>query len=93
MGGPGEGIGHAVILAFDELDSVVEFFEFNCLTSLLWLIGADCFEILKVLVVSADLDLVSGASEIMGPVLKGCHNSKEFLLVDCIVLFCQGEFL
>ncbi len=91
--GRGERVSLAVVLALYELSSVIGFFEFGCPVGLLWSIRAYCVEVLKVSVVITDLDSVLGAPEVVGPVLEGHNNSKEFLFVDCVASFSWGKLL
>ncbi len=91
VSGSSESIGFAVVLALDQLDPIIEFFDFDGPSGLLWSNGADCLEVLEMSVVCSDLDLVSGVSEVVSPVCKGCHNGEEFLFVDRTVSLDWGE--
>ena len=44
-------------------------------------------EVLKILMVGEDFDSVTGAFQIVSPVLEGIDDGKEFLVMDVIVAF------
>ena len=50
-------------------------------------------EVCQVLVIGEQGDRVSSPLEIMSPMIKGMYDSKQFTIIDIIILFCTGESL
>ena len=48
-------------------------------------------EIDKILVVGEDLDWEGGTMKVVSPRFQGTDDGKEFLVIDVIVSFCEGE--
>ena len=53
--------------------------------------GLGLSEVGEVFMVGEDLNWERGAVEVVSPRFKGADDSKEFTIIDVIVLFCLGE--
>ena len=50
-------------------------------------------EVHKVFVISEESYQITGALEIVMPMIQGMNNSKELPIIDIVVPFCRGECL
>ena len=50
-------------------------------------------EVCKIFVIGEESYQVTCALEVVMSMIQGMDNSEEFLIIDIIVLFCQGEHL